>query len=85
VGDVVTSDHPVLVYEYDLRISYEVHLFFEGCSRTTEGLNYPTCLAGQGASAAEDGDDMDDAGTSWPSYDYDDFAVLDVSCRRLLE
>jgi len=43
----------------------------------------PSCLcaqAGQGKSPAEDGDDMDDQGSLLPSYDYNDFAVLDVSC-----
>lgn len=79
VGDVLTPEHKTLVYEYDFRLGYEVHLFFEGSFRATEGVNYPTCLAGQGKSPAEDGDDMDDQGNLLPSYDYNDFAVLDVS------
>ena len=52
VGNVLTPEHKTLVYEYDFRLGYEVHLFFEGRFKATEGLNYPTCLAGQGKSPA---------------------------------
>lgn len=78
VGGALTKENPLLIYEYDFRVNYEVHVFFEGKFEATEGVNYPTCLAGSGASPAEDGDDMDDEGNLLPSYSYEDFAVLDV-------
>ncbi|CAI5956406.1 unnamed protein product [Closterium sp. NIES-65] len=78
VGAVFSKTDPLLVYQYDFGMSYEVHLIFEGKFPATEGVNYPTCLAGAGASPAEDGNDMDDEGALLPSYDYTDFAVLDV-------
>ncbi|CAI5519497.1 unnamed protein product [Closterium sp. Naga37s-1] len=78
VGAVFSKNDPLLVYQYDFGMSYEVHLIFEGKFPATEGVNYPTCLAGAGASPAEDGNDMDDEGALLPSYDYTDFAVLDV-------
>ncbi|GJP59370.1 hypothetical protein CLOP_g11483 [Closterium sp. NIES-67] len=78
VGAAFAKTDPLLVYQYDFGMSYEVHLIFEGKFPATEGVNYPTCLAGAGASPAEDGNDMDDEGALLPSYDYNDFAVLDV-------
>eukprot|EP00245_Coleochaete_scutata_P018434 TRINITY_DN957_c0_g1_i1.p1 TRINITY_DN957_c0_g1~~TRINITY_DN957_c0_g1_i1.p1 ORF type:complete len:405 (+),score=79.12 TRINITY_DN957_c0_g1_i1:54-1268(+) len=78
VKDVLTVDNPVLVYEYDFGVSHEVVIFFEGEHAPTQGINYPTCLGGAGASRAEDGNDMDDSGNLLPSYDYDEFAVLEV-------
>eukprot|EP00475_Leptophrys_vorax_P043967 TRINITY_DN8644_c0_g1_i1.p1 TRINITY_DN8644_c0_g1~~TRINITY_DN8644_c0_g1_i1.p1 ORF type:complete len:441 (+),score=32.05 TRINITY_DN8644_c0_g1_i1:127-1449(+) len=78
VGAVFSRSDPLVVYQYDFGLSYEVALVFEGRAKATEGVNYPTCLAGAGASPAEDGADMDDVGALLPAYEYSDFAVLDV-------
>lgn len=53
-------------------------LLFQGSFPSTEGVNYPTCLAGEGGSRAEDGNDMDGSGNLLSSYDFEDFSVLDV-------
>ena len=76
---MLTKEDPLLVYQYDFGMSYEVYLVFEGRFQASEGVNYPTCIAGAGASPAEDGNDMDEDGELLASYDFSDFAVLDVS------
>eukprot|EP00850_Spirogloea_muscicola_P004242 SM000018S03607 [mRNA] locus=s18:232725:235514:- [translate_table: standard] len=78
VSDVLNSANPVLIYEYDFGVSHEISIFWEGEFSSTEGIDYPTCLAGAGASRAEDGNDTDDTGNLLDSYDYDEFAVIEV-------
>eukprot|EP00271_Cylindrocystis_brebissonii_P022180 TRINITY_DN8385_c0_g1_i1.p1 TRINITY_DN8385_c0_g1~~TRINITY_DN8385_c0_g1_i1.p1 ORF type:complete len:359 (-),score=71.14 TRINITY_DN8385_c0_g1_i1:471-1547(-) len=79
VKDLLNAESPVLVYEYNFSLSHEVTIYFQGQFETTEGVNYPTCLAGEGESRAEDGDDMDDEGNLLPTYDFENFSVMQVA------
>ncbi|GBG72423.1 hypothetical protein CBR_g12002 [Chara braunii] len=78
VGNILSEQQPILMYEYDFTESHEVTIAFGGKYLSTEGVHYPTCLAGAGASRAEDGNDMDEDGNLLPSYNYDEFAVTEV-------